>query len=142
MVGVGICTIGIGVVTGEASAHHPEITGTTSCRPTEQSPWTVQWSIQNSETDPQHVMHEEWSTLDGGTFVNEPSPDDVPASGFATATSTHPASQTSATLTYRGVWRYDGVELGTDRSFTVDRPPVCPDGSTTTTSGSTTTTSG
>lgn len=123
----------IGLLSTVASAHAPIISGTTACRPTAASPWTVQWSIRNSETIAERIMTIERSVLlQSPLSWTPPVPGTVAPGTRSSANSTYAAATATATLQIDGLWHYDTTTIRRTEYATVNRPAICPPAATTT----------
>ena len=136
VVGVVLASV-MALMAAVASAHAPIIDATTSCRPTASSPWTVRWSVRNSETIPIRVMTIEHSTLlQAASSWDPPVPTAVAPGATSIASSTHLASTPTVTLQIDGLWQYEGTTIRRTELATIDRPGICPASATTSSAGS------
>jgi LPXTG-motif cell wall-anchored protein len=121
----GLVVFGVAVAPGVASAHHPILSGTTSCRT---DAWAVTWTAT--------------ADADRDTTWSITSPADYSPSGFQddqtafTRTATYPGTQASAAETVTAEWSNGSTAAATAN---VDRPPLCDVATTTTTTTPTTT---
>jgi hypothetical protein len=127
---IGVVLLGVAVAPGVASAHHPILSGTTSCRT---DAWTVRWTA-TADAD----RNLTWSITSPGGYSPSGFQDDQAA---FTRTDTYPGTQASAVETVTAEWSNRSTASAT---ATVDRPPLCEVATTptttTTTSPETTTT--
>ena len=123
----GAVLFGVAVAPGVASAHHPILNGTTSCRT---DAWTVTWTA-TADAD----RNLTWSITSPAGYSPGGFQDDQTA---LTRTATYPATQASAAETVTAEWSNSNTASAT---ATVDRPPLCEVATTTTTTPTTTTTS-
>jgi LPXTG-motif cell wall-anchored protein len=114
-----VVLLGTAVAPGVASAHHPVVTGTTSCRV---DSWTVTWTAR---ADADRNLN--WK-------INAPA--GYAPSGFHddqtpfTRTATYPGTQASAVEMVTAEWSNGEIESASGK---IDRPPLCPVDTTTTT---------
>jgi len=131
-IAVGVVLFGIAVAPGVASAHHPVLSGTTSCRTGDT--WTVNWTATSANWKNYWTINTSgWSPGGWQSWTTA-----------FTRSISYPASQGSATTTVSASWSNssDGSNPVHDNetSGPVKRPPLCPVDTTTTTTTSTTTT--
>ena len=122
-IAIGVVLFGVAVAPGVASAHHPILSGTTSCRT---DAWTVTWT---ATADADRDMT--WSITSPGGYSPSGFQDDQAA---FTRTDTYPGTQASAAETVTAAWSNSNTASAT---ATVDRPPLCEVATTTTTTTTT-----
>ena len=122
-IAIGVVLFGVAVAPGVASAHHPILSGTTSCRT---DAWTVTWT---ATADADRNMT--WSITSPGGYSPSGFQDDQ---AEFTRTDTYPGTQTSAVETVTAEWSNSNIASAT---ATVDRPPLCDVATTTTTTTTT-----
>ena len=128
-------SVGAGVILAQpnvALAHHANVSGTTSCRATAQSDWTVVWTLNPSENrDYYSITQSGWSPA-GNTTWQPRSAGNFPNS---TRSVTYLASQATGTSPATEVqWRFDtngSIHKGQADIGSVSRPNVCPSQTTT-----------
>ena len=118
-IAIGVVLFGVAVAPGVASAHHPILSGTTSCRT---DAWTVTWTA-TADAD----RNLTWSITSPGGYSPSGFQDDQTA---FTRTDTYPGTQASAVETVTAEWSNSNTASAT---ATVDRPPLCEVATTTTT---------
>lgn len=122
-IAIGVVLFGVAVAPGVASAHHPILSGTTSCRT---DAWSVTWT---ATADADRNMT--WSITSPGGYTPSGFQDDQAA---FTRTDTYPGTQASAVETVTAEWSNSSTASAT---ATVDRPPLCEVATTTTTTTTT-----
>jgi hypothetical protein len=122
-IAIGVVLFGVAVAPGVASAHHPILSGTTSCRT---DAWTVTWTA-NADAD----RNVTWSITSPGGYSPSGFQDDQTA---FTRTETYPGTQASAAETVTAEWSNGNTASAT---ATVDRPPLCEVATTTSTTTTT-----
>ena len=110
-IAIGVVLFGVAVAPGVASAHHPILSGTTSCRT---DAWTVTWE---ATADADRDMT--WSITSPGGYSPSGFQDDQTE---FTRTDTYPGTQASAVETVTAEWSNSSTASAT---ATVDRPPLC-----------------
>jgi LPXTG-motif cell wall-anchored protein len=125
----------IGLWAGVASAHHPVISGHTSCETN--GTWTVQWTVGNSETTAGRIMTFDSAKVNGASIAL--SPTSVAPSGSAAGSSMHSAATNSATLVVNARWTYVTPNVVASANYTVVKPAQCVAPTTTTVAPTTTT---
>ncbi len=122
-IAIGVVLFGVAVAPGVASAHHPILSGTTSCRT---DAWTVTWTA-TADADRDLT----WSITSPGGYSPSGIQDDQTA---FTRTDAYPGTQASAAETVTAEWSNGNTAPAT---ATVDRPPLCEVATTTTTTTTT-----
>jgi LPXTG-motif cell wall-anchored protein len=122
---IGVVGFGVAVAPGVVSAHHPILSGTTSCRT---DAWTVTWTA-TSDAD----RNLTWSITAPSGYSPSGFQDDQTA---FTRTATYPGTQASAVESVTAEWSNSKTASAT---ATVDRPPLCEAATTTTTTPTATT---
>lgn len=122
---IGVVGFGVAVAPGVASAHHPILSGTTSCRT---DAWTVTWT---ATADADRNLN--WSITSPSGYSPSGFQDDQTA---FTRTATYPGTQASAVESVSAQWSNNNTAAA---SATVNRPPLCEAATTTTTTPTTTT---
>jgi hypothetical protein len=120
-----VVLFGVAVAPGVASAHHPILSGTTSCRT---DAWTVTWT---AAADADRNMT--WSITSPAGYSPSGFQDDQTA---FTRTDTYPGTQASAAEAVTAEWSNGSTASA---EATVDRPPLCEVAATPPTTPTTTT---